>query len=113
MKTSTKILGDEPVPVCPYGDGPCAEHMVHIESVKVNRGGEITAITCEGTEVFRGEAVGRGAEIEIVYWCEAHHKWKVTQRFHKGLVFIDTILLVNAPESLLEGRVTVEDLWRD
>ena len=114
MKVTTNAYGsDMPALECPFSTDKCVEHCVHIESVRVNAGGKITDVTRDGTKLSEGEPAGRGVRIEIVYWCEAMHKWKVVQQFHKGSVFVTETLLVDAPEGFDEGGVEVGDLWRD
>lgn len=92
---------------CPFCDFDC----VHIESVKVNRGGEITTINSDGTRMAAGLPSGRGARVEMVFSCESGHKWRKSYQFHKGATEVsdDLMLTVN---SMGEDDI-FGDLWRD
>lgn len=99
--------------MCPRGEDGCVDNHVHIESVMVNRGGEITEIDHTGTSMRAGGASGRGVLVEITFSCESHHKWKNSFQFHKGQTFISTTLLLHAPEGFYEADVEAPTLWRD
>jgi hypothetical protein len=90
---------------CPY----CANDRIHIESLVVNRGGEITSVDYRGTGVRAGAPSGRGALIEIIFWCETGHKWKHSIQFHKGAVSTEDRLLENGCPNCMQGT----DLWRN
>jgi hypothetical protein len=95
---------------CPYCTGEF--HNVHIDSVKVNRDGEITIVDYSGTHMTRGLPAGRGGRIEIIYWCENGHKWIHGIQFHKGSTFTEDHILIsnNGGEEFFSY---VNDLWRD
>jgi len=92
--------------LCPF----CNFDHVHIDSVKVNRGGEVTVIQQEGTRMQSSEPDGRGATIIITLWCENGHKWENIFHFHKGQTDVKN-------EILIAGDPTwgnfVHGLWRD
>ncbi len=90
---------------CPY----CRFDCVHIQAVEVKRGGEITCIDRQGTKVQAGEPSGRGARVEITFWCESGHKWTRSFQFHKGNLFVEDLLLENGCPNCMQGQ----DLWRD
>ena len=92
---------------CPYCDFDC----VHIQSVEVNRGGEITIIDKDGTKVKAGGASGRGACIVLTLWCEDGHKWRRSFQFHKGQAFIEDELLISGCPQCFQNYTS--DLWRD
>ena len=87
---------------CPFCDSEC----VHIESVKINRGGEITKVTHKGTEMEVGEAECRGAKVYLTLWCEGGHRWDLTYHFHKGSLIEET-------NEINELFPNVHELWRD
>lgn len=91
---------------CPF----CTSLNVHIESVKVNRGGEITEISKAGTHLTSGEASGRGALVAVTMWCEEGHKWIHKMQFHKGTVSISDEILIAGDPSWPDFT---HDLWRD
>lgn len=74
---------------CPF----CGCDNVHIEKVTVNRGGEITDISINGTHLNSGESEGSGAAISIIYWCESFHKWEQKQVYGKGNTYIENIMI--------------------
>ena len=91
---------------CPYCDFDC----VHMESVTVNRGGEVTNIDANGTKMTSEGTSGRGARIEIVYWCESGHKWRKSYQFHKGSIEVSNDLMTTVEGPPDYG---LRDLWRD
>ena len=90
---------------CPF----CDFEYVHIEAVKINAGGEITIHTPGGIYHRRGEPAGRGARVEIVFWCENGHRWIRSFQFHKGITYIEDELIDEADGNFLDWK----DLWRD
>ncbi len=92
---------------CPFCDFDC----VHMETVKVNRGGEITRINGNGTRMSAGSPSGRGACVEMVFWCESGHKWRRTLQFHKGAVEVSDKLIFTIEDGA--GEDICGDLWRD
>lgn len=91
---------------CPF----CGFEYVHIEAVKVNAGGEITEVTSSGLCYWRGKASGRGARIDITFWCENGHRWTRSLQFHKGMTFVEDTLLEEVEDFELPAW---KDLWRD
>jgi len=75
---------------CPF----CDSQNVHPEKVFINRCGEITDISHNGTKMKTGPPEGRGATIEIVFWCEGFHKWIHRIQYHKGNTTIMDILIL-------------------
>lgn len=96
---------EEVIMRCPY----CESQGVHLQSVEVNRGGEITMIELQGTKVRAGEAAGRGVRMEMIFWCEVGHKWRQSLQFHKGTMFQKNELLLCGCPNCCQGH----DLWRD
>ena len=93
---------------CPFCDFDC----VHMQSVQVNRGGEITSIDRDGTRMAAGAPSGRGSCVEITFWCESGHKWRRTLQFHKGTVFTSDELILSNEDGTGEEDI-FNDLWRD
>lgn len=91
---------------CPF----CNFNYVHIESVQVNRGGEITEIGHEGTKLKSGAPAGRGSSVCITMWCESGHKWNHHLLFHKGQIETSDEILITGDASWQDY---VEELWRD
>jgi hypothetical protein len=95
---------------CPW----CGDDYVHLESIRINAGGQITRIGCEGTTVSKGEAEGRGAVLETIYWCEnGRHKWTRREHFHKGMTLKSEELLMYVHGGLDPEHFPTTDLWRD
>jgi len=88
----------------------CGSDSVHIQGVEVNRGGELTLVDVHGTHLQAGDPQGRGAKIEIVFWCEENHSWEHLIWFHKGATLIENNILPGC-EICISGHAS--DLWRD
>jgi hypothetical protein len=82
---------------------PAGEGYNHPVAVRVNRGGEITEVTKEGTRVYAGEPFdrepfdrgpggGRGVRIEIDFDAEHGMRWILGLTFHKGMTFADVVM---------------------
>jgi len=91
--------------VCPQ----CGFNYVHIRNAVVNAGGDVTAVTPHGTMRFPDEPAGRGTLVQLDFWCEGGHKFKINFQFHKGQVFVWSEYLGEAAEEYGE----YEELWRD
>ncbi len=95
---------------CPW----CGDDYVHLESVRVNAGGQITRVGAEGTAVSKDEPQGRGAVLETVWWCEnGRHKWTRREHFHKGMTLKSEKLLMYVHGALAPELFPTTDLWRD
>jgi len=94
---------EEKTLVCPFCNCDC----VHLESVMVNRGGELTQVDSAGTKLKSGSPSGRGARVETVLFCENGCKWVSAMQFHKGSVLVEDNLA-----SKTSGNFS-HDLWRD
>lgn len=95
--------------LCPYCK--TLNENIHIESVKINRGGEITTVDYQGTKLKSGEPSGRGSKIEIVFWCESGHRWVKRIQFCKGETSVEHELITDRCERCyLES---FKELWRD
>lgn len=88
---------------CPF----CSCDCLHIENVRVNRGGEVTHVNHDGTRLRAGTPSGRGARIEVTLFCENGHEWTSSLQFHKGTLTSENQLL-----SEDAGHFS-HDLWRD
>lgn len=89
----------------------CSTDCVHLQSVQINRGGEITSVDQSGTKVKAGSPSGRGARVEIVLWCESGHDWRHCLQFHKGSVsFENQVAIEDCPRC---REASISDLWRD
>jgi hypothetical protein len=95
---------------CPY----CGDDYVHLESVRVNAGGQVVQVERDETKLTKDLPKGRGALVEIVYWCETgHHKWRRRLQFHKGQTLTSDELLLFVHPNLDPGHFPANDLWRD
>ena len=112
MKLSDIIRdwGGDYILACPV----CGFEYVHLLSVKVATGQDLTVVDSEGTRVVRGGTVeskkaveNRGARIVIEYWCEEGHRGKLILQFHEGIVFVE-----HEPLDPLNVR-GLRDIWRD
>ena len=90
---------------CPFCDDDC----VHLEAARINRGGEITEVNHHGTDIRSWKTSGRGARLDIIFWCEQGHTWERSLQFSKGNVYQEDELLFTTE---LPGALN-NDLWRD
>lgn len=97
-----------PEPGCEMG------YMLHPIKVEVNRGGELTVLTSEGTRIEGGHKPdGRGVSNKVFFEGECGHVSMLKLHFHKG----STIRHFKSLGSFLSGddedpRVA-ETIWRD
>ncbi len=83
------------------------DSCIHPSAVRVNRGGEITEVTNEGTKITQDEASGRGVRIELDFDQEDGICWTLAFQFHKGATFTSLLLRENNPDRW------ASTIWRD
>jgi len=101
--TSVRSDMENNIITCPFCDCDC----VHMESVQVNRGGELTEIGYDGTRLRAGSPSGRGARVETTLFCEYGHKWTSVLQFHKGTLTSENHLISETSGNFCH------DLWRN
>ena len=84
----------------------CGFEYVHINSIEVNRGGQVVTISHDNIELSIGDNSKRGAVIKTILFCENGHTWEHTLTFHKGVVEVRKTIIG-------EGLSNLSDLWRD
>lgn len=85
----------------------CGYEYMHIVTSGVHQNDTLHLIASDGVHIVRGmPSLGRGSAVVTIYSCEADHTFAVTQRFHKGNVFLGVVQL---PAKFLD----LPTLWRD
>ena len=88
----------------------CGFDCVHLENVRVNKGGQVVTLNHESLVVASTNPAGRGSLVGLTMWCESGHKWIEHTQFHKG-----SLLRWQTP--IFEDSTSVQksacDLWRD
>ncbi|MBU1209012.1 MAG: hypothetical protein KKH04_19165 [Proteobacteria bacterium] len=107
LKENQEAVPETNILECPF----CKCQEVHMQAVEVNRKGEITCIDSHGTKVQAGNPSGRGARVELTFFCEGGHKWTHSLQFHKGAVLLENKILIDGCLTCMEAFTS--DLWRD
>lgn len=94
----------------------CGDGLIHPIKVVVNRGGEITTVTDQGTAITKGKAAGRGVLIASYFACECGTVFVTCHHFHEGATKVGTKILGNfasgdSPET--EDMPHFRTIWRD
>lgn len=85
---------------------PCGETYVHIESVEVNRNGNVAYTSDRGTRTHNnGEKTRRGSRTSMVFNCESGCRFVLEIQFHKGNTYVAV--------RLMQPKGNPGDLWRD
>ena len=90
----------------------------HPIAVRVNRGGEITEVTEDGTRLSAGSPAGRGVRIEVDFISENDgHLWTLALQFHKGQTFTEVYpgpaLAVAEDPGIRTAKWPHDTIWRD